>query len=143
MTYTRDGMYEASMGLSGIGVFLAIYIGVVFLIASAAILSLKQLTDSADNVERYTILRKIGCDEKMLSSALFRQVGIFFGLPLLLAIIHSVFGIQFGMFMMSGFADSSQLLPSVVATAVIIAVIYGAYFIATYLECKSIIRERF
>lgn len=55
---------EASIGITTIVTFIAIYLGIIFLIASVAILALKQLTESSDNKQRYTILRKIGCDEK-------------------------------------------------------------------------------
>ena len=138
---TKISLMEASIGIATIVTFIAIYLGIIFLIASAAILALKQLTESSDNKQRYTILRKIGCDEKMINKALFRQIGIFFGLPLILAIIHSIFGIQFVMTMMEGLASSEDLLPSIVATVVIIGAIYGAYFIATYLGSKNIIKE--
>ena len=86
---------EGSKGVSTMIVFIAIYLGIIFLIASSAILALKQLTESSDNKQRYTILRKIGCSEKMINGALFKQIAIFFTLPLILAIIHSIFGIQF------------------------------------------------
>lgn len=138
---TKISLMEASIGIATIVTFIAIYLGIIFLIASAAILALKQLTESSDNKQRYTILREIGCDEKMINKALFRQIGIFFGLPLILAIIHSIFGIQFAMTMMEGLASSEDLLPSIVATVVIIGVIYGAYFLATYFESKNIIKE--
>lgn len=138
---TKISLIESSVGLATIITFIAIYLGVIFLIASAAILALKQLTESTDNKQRYTILRKIGCDEKMIHRALFRQIGIFFGLPLLLAVIHSIFGIQFAMELMAGLASSKDLLPSIIATMVIIGVIYGAYFVATYMGSKNIIRE--
>ena len=62
-------------------------------------------------------------------------------LPLVLAIIHSIFGIQFVMTMMSGLATTKELLPSVIATVVIIGVVYGLYFLATYLGSKSIIKD--
>ncbi len=104
-------------------------------------LALKQLTDSSDNKQRYTILRKIGCDENMINKSLFRQIGIFFGVPLVLAIIHSIFGIQFAIKLMSGLASEKDLLPSAAATVVIIGVIYGAYFLATYFGSKNIIKE--
>ena len=138
---TKIALMEASVGLATIVTFIAIYLGIIFLIASSAILALKQLTDSSDNKQRYTILRKIGCDEKMINKALFRQIGIFFGVPLVLAIIHSIFGIQFALSMMSGLASTEQLLPSVVATVLIIGVIYGMYFLATYWGSKNIIKE--
>lgn len=138
---SKISLIEASLGLATIITFIAIYLGIIFLIASSAILALKQLTESSDNKQRYTILRKIGCDEKMINRALFRQIGIFFAVPLLLAIIHSIFGIQFVMTMMSALAEPEQLLPSIIATVIIIGMIYGAYFLATYLGSKNIIKE--
>ena len=139
--FTKITIIEASVGIATIVVFIAIYLGIIFLIASSAILALKQLTESTDNKQRYLILRKIGCDEKMIHQALFRQIAIFFMLPLVLAIIHSTFGIQFVLTMMSTLASSEQLLPSVIATVVIIGVVYGLYFLATYLGSKNIIKE--
>lgn len=138
---TKIAIIESSLGVSKIVLFIAIYLGIIFLIASSAILALKQLTESSDNKQRYAILRKIGADEKMINGALFKQIGIFFLMPLILAIIHSIFGIQFVMTMMSVLADAKELLPSAIATAVIIGVIYGAYFMATYLGSKNIIKE--
>lgn len=138
---TKTRIMEGSIGIATIVTFIAIYLGVIFLIASSAILALKQLTDSSDNKQRYTILRKIGCDEKMINKSLFRQIGIFFGVPLLLAVIHSIFGIQFAVKMMSGLASEKDLMPSAIVTVVIIGVIYGAYFLATYFGSKNIIKE--
>lgn len=138
---TKISIIESSVGIATIVTFIAIYLGIIFLIASSAILALKQLTDSSDNKQRYTILRKIGCDEKMINKSLFRQIAIFFGVPLILAIIHSVFGIQFAIELMSGLASKEDLLPSAVVTVIIIGIIYGAYFMATYFGSKNIIKE--
>lgn len=138
---TKISIMESSVGLATIITFIAIYLGIIFLIASSAILALKQLTESSDNKQRYLILRKIGCDEKMINRALFRQIGNFFGMPMLLAIIHSIFGIQFAISMMEGLASKQDLLPSVIATVLVIGVIYGAYFLATYFGSKNIIKE--
>ena len=138
---SKISIMEASVGLATIVTFIAIYLGIIFLIASAAILALKQLTESSDNKQRYEILRKIGCDEKMINKALFRQIGIFFGIPLILAIIHSIFGIQFVLEMLSGLAEKKDLLPSIIATIIVMGIIYGAYFLATYFGSKNIIRE--
>lgn len=139
---TKISIIQSSTGLATIITFIAIYLGIIFLIASSAILALKQLTESSDNKQRYTILRKIGCDEKTINRSLFRQIGIFFGLPMVLAIIHSIFGIQFALEMMAGLASKDDLLPSIVATVIIIGVIYGSYFLATYFGSKNIIKDK-
>ena len=138
---SKISITESSKGLSTIIIFIAIYLGIVFLIASAAILALKQLTESSDNKQRYTILRKIGCDEKIINQALFRQIFIFFMMPLILAMIHSIFGIKFILSMLEVLASPDELLPSIIVTALIIGVIYGVYFLATYFGSKNIIKE--
>ena len=138
---SRIGIVESSKGLATIIIFIAIYLGIIFLIASSAILALKQLTESSDNKQRYTILRKIGCDEKMINQALFRQIFIFFMMPLILAMIHSIFGIKFILSMLEVLASPDELLPSIIVTAIIIGVIYGLYFLATYFGSKNIIKE--
>lgn len=138
---SKISLIESSKGLSTIITFIAIYLGIIFLIASSAILALKELTDNSDNRQRYTILRKIGMDEKMIHQALFRQIGIFFMAPLLLAILHSVFGIQFALKLISVQVQAKEMLPSVVATAVFLILVYGGYFLATYIGSKNIIKE--
>ena len=60
---TKISLVESSIGLATIVTFIGIYLGIILLIASAALLALKQLTESSDNIQRYSILRKIGCDE--------------------------------------------------------------------------------
>ena len=77
----------------------------------------------------------------MINQALFRQIGIFFGLPLVLAIIHSIFGIQFAMSIFETLASKEQLLPSIIVTAIVIGIIYGCYFLATYIGSKNIIKD--
>lgn len=138
---TKISIIESSKGVSTIITFIAIYLGITFLIASSAILALKELTENSDNRQRYTILRKIGMDEKMIHQALFRQIGIFFMAPLLLAILHSVFGIQFALKLISVQVQAKEMLPSVVATAVFLILVYGGYFLATYIGSKNIIKE--
>lgn len=138
---TKTGITESSVGLSTIVVFIAIYLGVIFLIVSCAVLALKQLTESSDNKQRYIILRKIGCDEKMINSALFKQIAIFFMLPLVLAIIHSIFGIQFALSIFDTLVSKKQLIPSVIMTVIVMGLIYGCYFLATYIGSKNIIKD--
>ena len=139
---TKITIIESSVGVSTMVLFIAIYLGIIFLIASSAILALKQLTESSDNKERYLVLRKIGVDEKIINKALFKQIGLFFIFPLILAIIHSIFGIQFVMTLMSVLASSKELLPSIIATVGVMGIIYGLYFLATYIGSKNIIKER-
>lgn len=138
---SKISIYEASVGLGAMVTFIGIYLGIIFLISSAAILALKELSESSDNKDRYMVLRKIGTDEKMIQHALFLQIACFFLLPLIVAIIHSIFGIQFANIILATFG-TEQLLPSIIMTAIFLVFIYGGYFIITYFCSKNIIKEK-
>lgn len=137
---TREYILSRSVGLSSLIVFLGLYLGIIFLLVSSALLSLKELTQAADNRNKYVILRKIGIDEKMISRSLFRQNAIFFGMPLGLAVIHSIFGIQVCTYVLEVFGKTG-LTQAIVMTAVGLLVIYMIYFIITYRCSRRIIRE--
>ena len=138
---TKIDIYAASIGLGAMVTFVGLYLGIIFLISSAAILALKELSESTDNKERFNMLRKIGTDEKMINKALFNQIAVFFLFPLLLAIIHSIFGIEFANYILKTMGTES-LLSSIILTAVFLVVIYGGYFLVTYYCSKTIIKER-
>jgi putative ABC transport system permease protein len=138
---TKIEISNSCIGLGAIATFLGLYIGLVFLIACGAILALKQLSESVDSAARYEILRKIGAEESDISKSLFRQTGIFFLLPLLLACVHSVFGMKFAMYFLEVFG-TENLWQSILATSVIILLIYGGYFLITYFCGKGIIKDR-
>ena len=137
---TKISIYEGSVGVGTMVTFIGIYIGVIFLISSAAILALKELSESADNKERYMMLRKIGTDERMLNKALFTQISLFFIAPLILAVIHSIFGIEFCKFFLQSFGEEN-LLPSIMMTTVFIVIIYGGYMLLTYLTSRQMMKE--
>ena len=138
--FTKITNYEASIGISATVTFIGLYLGIIFLISSSAILALKELTDSSDNKERYKILRRIGADEKMINKALFKQIGIFFMIPLLLAIVHSIFGMKVASIILEVFGKQ-DIFSSIILTAIFMVLIYGGYFLATYFGSKSIIKE--
>lgn len=139
--YCKYEIINVSTRLTVVLVFVGIYLGIVFIITGAAILSLKLLSESVRNKEKYTILRKIGVDNRMIRKSVFTQCMIYFGLPLSVAVIHSVFGIQTCTKMMS-FYGKSGLLYSILITALIIVLIYGGYALATYLGSIRILSEK-
>lgn len=138
---TKKDIRYASVGLGAIVTFLGLYLGIIFLISCAAILALKELSESSDNVEKFVVLRKIGVDEQELNKALFKQIGIFFMFPLILAIIHSIFGVMFCNNILKTMGVSFNL-KSVIITSLFIIFIYGGYFFITYICSKNIIKEK-
>ncbi len=138
---TKLDIFEAAVGLGAILAFLGLYIGLVFLIACGAILALKELSESVDSLPRYEMLRKIGAEERDINISLFRQTGVFFLLPLVLAIVHSVFGMKFATQVMEVFGTDG-IKESIILTSIILLVIYGGYFLVTFYNSRWIIKGR-
>lgn len=138
---TKEEIYSNSIGLGVLVTFISIYLGIIFLIASSAILALKELSESADNKSRFNTLRRIGASEEMINKALFKQIFVFFMLPLLLALIHSIFGIKFCNYVLLLSFGNQSLLKAIIMTTIFIILIYGGYFTITYICSKNIIRR--
>ncbi|MGL5614979.1 MAG: FtsX-like permease family protein [Sarcina sp.] len=140
-TTTRTSVYAENKGMTTVILFITIYLGVIFLLTSAAVLALQQLSEASDSIDRYKSLRKIGVTNKMINKSVFIQTIIYFGAPLILAIIDSIIGLIFTNKFISMFGQSSILIPSIMTMALLI-VIYIGYFIATYLSYRNIIKEK-
>lgn len=135
---TKTRLYENSVGISAMVTFIGLYLGTIFLITSAALLGLKEISESSDNQNKYKTLRDLGVDQKTMNRALVAQIAIFFGLPLTVAIVHSIFGIRFANMIIRTFANV-DLLPSIIMTAIFIVLIYGGYFIITCQTSRRIV----
>ena len=138
---TRNEIEISAAGLTAIITFIGLYLGIIFLISSSAILALKELSDCIDDKKKYKILRQIGADEKEINKALFMQIFIFFMMPLSIAVIHTIFGLKFCEWILNSLGITSILNGSYM-TFIFLILIYGIYFIITYLCSKNIIRER-
>lgn len=137
--YTRDQIYISNKTMTTVILFIALYLGVVFLISSAAILSLQQLSEAADSKERYSSLRRIGAPKKMINKTIFKQTLIYFMVPLALAIVHSTIGILVINDLIKLFNNQSIGLSSFI-TLFSLVVVYSGYFYATYTGYKNIVK---
>ncbi|WP_027624096.1 ABC transporter permease [Clostridium lundense] len=136
---TKDELRPAAFGLGGIVSYLALYIGVIFLITSAVILALQQLSSSADNIHRYNLLRKMGVDDEMINKTILGQVSIYFMLPLSLALIHSLVGLKIAKIIVNYFGTGNVTVQLLITTLIFI-IIYGGYFWATYIGTKKMVK---
>lgn len=137
---TQSSVYDDSIGSSAMYIFLGLYLGTCFLISGSAVLSLKMLSDAADSKEKYRILQKLGCDQKQICRGLRKQNGMVFLLPVILAAVHSVFGIQVCMEMLSIY-ETKGTAPALVLTMILIGMIYGGYYLVSQFGCEKIVRE--
>lgn len=137
---TRAQMVGQASGLKVMVTYLAIYIGLVLLVATAAVLAIQLLSLTIDSLGRYRLLSKLGCDTSMLTRSLFEQVVIYFIAPLALAVCHSACAIA--VLSESLFAALGRdLLPSIVMAACLVVAIYGGYMLITYLTSRASVRQ--
>ena len=137
---TIDQVHARVYGSTAVIVFLGIYLGMVFLVSSAAMLALQQLSDASDSLERYNSLKKIGVTETLVNRAILIQNLIYFMIPLALAIIHSIVGIIAVNEIFKTYTQSI-IGNSLLMIALALAIIYGGYFYATYVGFKNIVRN--
>lgn len=135
--YTKTGIYSMTKGATTTILYIGIYIGIVFLISSAAVLALQQLSEASESVDRYKSLRRIGASRKMINKTIFIQTLIYFAMPLVLAIIHSIVGISVANEFISLYGNA-EIGGSATITALLIIAIYGGYFYATYIGYKNV-----
>jgi len=139
---SREAVISQSLSLSVLVTYISIYVGIVFIMASVVILSLQQLSEASDNAKRYDLLKKLGVEEKQIKHSILIQITSYFILPMMLAIIHSIVGINVSSKVVKIFGNL-DVLENVLITASFVLAIYGSYFIATYISIKSMVLNNY
>lgn len=137
----KNMMYDMFYGMNALVTFLCCYIGLVFLLICAAVLALKQLTETTDNSYRFGLLQKLGASPQQVNRALLAQTAVFFAVPLAVAGLYSVLLIAKGMEIVEEFMNI-HIATNVWLTVMLFLLVYGGYFIATYLSCKQMATEQ-
>lgn len=138
---SRTEIYESNKGMTTIVLFIGIYIGIVFLISSMAVLALQQLSEASDSIDRYKSLKRLGASEKDINKTIFIQTLVYFSLPVILAFIHSVIGIKVANDFVSVY-NKPDIMGSSLITAVIFMIVYIIYFYITYSGYKNIVKNK-
>ena len=139
---TKDGVYSKSKGITSMMLFIAIYLGIVFLITSMAVLALQQLSEASDSIERYKALKRIGANKKMIDKTIFIQTLAYFSLPVILALIHSMVVIKIINDLTSMIINTIKFKSSILITVLIFVIVYLGYFYITYAGYKNIVKSK-
>ncbi|QVK17639.1 ABC transporter permease [Mycoplasmatota bacterium] len=122
-------------------VFTGLFIGSILLIVGASILSLQQMTETMDNKRCYEIMNKLGVKKADVHSSIFKQIFMYFSLPLIVAISHSIVGT----IAMSSYSlmtvDAHSFIYSTVISSIIFMIIYIVFILFTHERCKKIISD--
>lgn len=124
-----------------INIYVGMYLGLVFLIIAVSILSLQQLSDASDNIKQYLILKKLGVNKKLINKTIFKQIFVYFILPLFVAIINSIIFIYSVSNSIINLKEVNILKISIIVFGVII-IVYFLYFYLTFISIKEIINKK-
>lgn len=138
--YTGRAMADQASGLRMVIAFLALYIGFVMLVATAAILAIQQLSETADSLGRYRRLSDLGCDMRRICGSLRAQTTVYFCAPIALAVCHTACAV--GVVGATLFSELGVDPTGLIGIAAgFIAAVYLVYLVVTYLLSKSIVRS--
>lgn len=138
---TRDEVKESSLGSGMLFIYIGLYLGIVFLVSSAAVLALQQLSDADDNKTTYDILRKIGTPQRMINRSICGQITIYFMLPLSLAVVHAMVGVPVVSNAFSFLFGLQDMWKTNLMTGGIVLLIYGSYFVITYYGYRAAVQN--
>lgn len=136
---SQETMFVQARGLRLMITYLALYIGFVFMVSTAAILAIQQLSNVADSTGRYRTLDRLGCDRRRIYGSLLAQICVYFLVPLVLALCHSAYAIwvlRDTLFVMT----YTPLEGPIASAAAFLMVIYGGYLAITYFTSRSMVK---
>ena len=89
--HSRTSIEENWNSMYGSFLFLGLFLGSLFLMATVLIIYYKQISEGFDDHERFSILQKVGMSKKEVRSTINKQILLVFFLPLMMAFVHMVF----------------------------------------------------
>ena len=121
-----------------------LYGAVVLMVICLTILSLQQLLDAGKYKYRFGILRKLGVEEEKIGRLVLKQLGVWFGLPILVAVIVATvviaYFIQTVSAEISAYIGFGALLLQMGMIVGILVLLLICYFISTWILFKRSIK---
>ncbi|WP_052254905.1 ABC transporter permease [Salinicoccus sp. YB14-2] len=90
--------YEDMVKMTGMLTFIIGFLGFAFLLTSGCILYFKQIDECENEKGSYKVLRKLGFREGEILRGLAFKMGITFGIPLIIGLLHTYFAVKSGWF---------------------------------------------
>lgn len=118
--------FKDGLQANGLMIFIAGFLGLVFLISTGSILYFKQMTEAEQEKQSYSTLRQLGFSVNDIMKGIVRKQAFVFGLPLAISLLHSFFALK----ALSVFFLTSILVPAVI-TMILFAAIYLLFALLT------------
>ncbi len=121
--------------------FLAFYIALVFVMATATLLAIQQLSDSEKYKYRYELLKKLGMDESQMNRTIFKQLFFYFATPIILPIVISIPATLSVGSIFTIAVTVEEIIRNMLIVFGMLILVYGIYFIATDVQFNRNINE--
>ncbi|UWD47683.1 ABC transporter permease [Clostridioides difficile] len=125
---SRVENYNNLIRLSGLMLFIGMFLSVVFLLCTGSIILFKQLSNIYDDKERYIMLKKLGANNQDIEKIISKQLKVVFLLPLIIGTIHNLFAMSIA----QKFITRSLLTPIIIT----LVIYYIGYFIYYFITLK-------
>ena len=114
-----------------------LYGAVVLMVICLTVLSLQQLLDAGQYRYRFSVLRKLGVEERNIRKLVLKQLGVWFGLPIVVAIgvstVVIVYFLQTISAEISAYIGIGTLLLQIGTTVSILLLLLVGYFVSTWI----------
>ena len=121
------------LGLVGGLLFVGVFLGTLFIMATILIIYYKQISEGYDDKERFTIMEKVGMDKREIRQTIRSQVLTVFFLPLIMAGVHTAFAFPmiYRILQLMALHNIGLYLLCTGITFLIFAVLYGLIYSLT------------
>lgn len=119
-------------GLFGGFLFLGVFLGSLFMMATVLIIYYKQISEGYQDSERFVIMQKVGMDKTEVKKTINKQILMVFFLPLAGAIIHVAFAFPVITKMLAAFRLTN--IPLIFLCTLVGVVVYALVYTGVYLR---------
>jgi len=123
--------------------FIGIFLGALFLGATALIIYYKQISEGFDDRNRYAIMQKVGLSKKEIKKSIQSQIIKVFFLPIVVSVVHIIFAfrIMLKLLALLGLTNILLFIICTAGTIVIFLVFYMFVYISTAKTYYKIVYE--
>lgn len=122
----RSTVRDSWNSLYGSFLFLGLFLGSLFLMATVLIIYYKQVSEGFDDHDRFSILQKVGMSRREVRATINKQILLVFFLPLAMAFLHMVFAYNVicNILVIFGMTNRILFLICCLATFLVFALLY-------------------
>ena len=124
---------EEAYGLAGGFLFLGLFLGFIFLMATVLIIYYKQISEGYEDKERFEIMQKVGLSRGEVKRSIHSQILMVFFMPVTVAAIHIAFDFNMVEKLLTLFMIHNTTLTALctLGTVLVFFAAYGAVYVLT------------